>query len=87
MLVPFFVLIFSLFYQDTHSWTAPLVNPSNPNFLTGINALITATNPPLTTGVQNYQFPLANTLPNNSLKAAIGIIGQKMTLIPPSMDF
>lgn len=87
MLLALFVLLFGFFSQDSHSWTAPLVNPSNPSFLTGIMTLISTSDPQLTSRTQDYNFPLANALPNNSVKAAVGIVGQEMTLIPSEIDY
>jgi hypothetical protein len=87
MLLALFIILFSLFSQDSYSWTAPLVNPSNPSFLTGIITLISTSDPQLTSGTRDYQFPLANALPNNSVKGVAGIVGQEMTLIPPGIDY
>jgi len=64
------VLLFLL--KEVEPLSNPLVNPTNPNFQTGLKAIVSSGS--LGTTVQTYQFLLSNAMANNTLRAALGIV-------------
>jgi hypothetical protein len=68
-----FIFIFiGYFFKEIYLVSTPSVNPSNPNFVAGLNTLVSSG--ALDNNLQTYQFTIANALPTNSIKTAIGIV-------------
>ncbi len=82
----YFALIFLFFLlKQADSYSNPLVNPSNANFQAGLSTLISSGS--VGTTVQTYQFLLANAMANNTMRSAIGIVTNEMSLSGQQMGF
>lgn len=85
MIVYFLFTLFTFVFKETHSLSNPLVNPSNANFQAGLNTLLSSGS--LGSSVQTYQFLLANAMANNTMRAALGIVTNEMSLSGQQMGF
>jgi hypothetical protein len=78
MLIYFLNFFLYLFASPGFSLSNPSIDPANPNFQTGLTTLVNAGI--LDTNVQAFNFLYQNVMSNNSLRAAVGILGNNMIL-------